>query len=80
VQTAEHRAAEKQDDLAELERDLTDDLLGIVATWDAKAANVETLTIELERSDIALADLALVWIPVAEPGLAVEPEATTPPA
>jgi hypothetical protein len=35
------------------------------AQWAVLAGNVSSLTIPLERSDVVVTDLRLVWIPVA---------------
>jgi hypothetical protein len=54
---------DKQDALADLNGSLAADLQDIADDWDAKAALIEPLTIPLEKSDIAIADLAVVWMP-----------------
>ena len=43
---------------------MADDLAAIADEWDAKAAAVETVEVPLEKSDIRIVDLHLVWIPV----------------
>jgi hypothetical protein len=63
VETAQNRVQDRQDALQDLHDDLAHDLQEIAADWDAKAALVETMTIPLEKSDIAIEDLALVWVP-----------------
>ncbi|HEX4905314.1 MAG TPA: DUF87 domain-containing protein [Acidimicrobiales bacterium] len=65
VETAANRVGEKAQALADLEADLADELAAIADEWDAKAVAVQRLEIPLERSDIRVADLALVWVPVA---------------
>jgi len=65
VETASNRAAEKTEALADLEADLAEELAAIGDEWDAKAAAVEHLEVALEKSDVRVTDLALVWIPVA---------------
>jgi hypothetical protein len=65
VETATNRVSEKQQALADLEADMADELAGIADEWDAKASAIEALEIPLERSDIRVTELALVWIPVA---------------
>ncbi len=65
VATAENRVAEKSDALLDLEADMADELAGMADEWNAKAAAVEPLEVGLERSDIRVTALALVWIPVA---------------
>jgi hypothetical protein len=63
VESAQNRVQDKQDALADLHDDLAADLQDIAAAWDAKAALIEPLSIPLEKSDIAIADLSLVWMP-----------------
>jgi hypothetical protein len=65
VDSARNQAQRKQDALATLEQDLATELAEIDATWTAKAAAVETVEVGLEKSDIRVTALALVWVPVA---------------
>ena len=65
VATAEARLTEKMDDLEGLEDELTDTLEDIVDDWEAKAANVEPLEVGLEKTDISVDELTLVWVPTA---------------
>jgi hypothetical protein len=51
--------------VAELEEELTEDLLRITSAWDEKAAAVESVPVSLERADIQVAQLVLAWLPVA---------------
>ena len=64
VSAAENRVEEKRQALADLEADMADELAGIADDGDAKAAAIETVEVALERTDIRITDLALVWIPV----------------
>ena len=64
TETAANRLAEKADALDALEAELADSIAAIADDWDAKAAAVETVEIPLEKSDITVSDLSLVWIPV----------------
>ncbi len=63
VITAENRLAEKLDDLNDLEEELADSLQDILTEWDDKAANITTLEVSLEKTDISVDQLHLVWIP-----------------
>jgi hypothetical protein len=58
-------ASAKEQALRELEADLESDVLELHATWDAKAQAVSTLTVPLEKSDVTVAELVLVWVPTA---------------
>ena len=62
---AEARLTDKIEDLEELEDDLAEELAGIKAEWDARAAEIEVLQIPLEKGDVAVDEVAVVWIPVA---------------
>jgi hypothetical protein len=64
VETAGNRVAEKAQALADLEADMGNELAGIAEEWDAKAAAIEPLEVPLEKSDVRITSLALVWIPV----------------
>jgi len=65
VQTAGNRVEEKLQALADLEADMAEELAAIVDEWDVRATAVEPLEVPLEKSDIRVTDLSLVWIPVA---------------
>jgi hypothetical protein len=66
------RAAEtaqaKADDLAAaivaLEAELVEEVSALDAAWAAKATAVDTVTVPLEKTDVAVSDLRLVWVPV----------------
>ncbi len=62
VEAAQERASTAQQAVADLERDLTDEIAAIDAQWTATAAAISTMTIPLERNDIVVADLRLVWL------------------
>ena len=63
--TAEDKVASKLELLDDLEDDLAVDFGEISAKWDAAAADITTVEIGLEKSDIHVDDLALLWIPVS---------------
>ncbi len=65
VASAEHRVAEKVDELEALQTELEDTLFDIQADWDSKARSIEDLTIALERTDVSIADFGVVWIPTS---------------
>jgi hypothetical protein len=64
VDAAENKAARLTDQLAELEADAAVDIGAIAEKWDALAANVTTLSVGLERTDVEVTQLAFAWIPV----------------
>ncbi|HSL74955.1 MAG TPA: helicase HerA-like domain-containing protein [Ilumatobacteraceae bacterium] len=49
----------------ELEAELAEEVADIASTWDDRAAQVTSMTIGLERSDVVVTHLALAWIPVS---------------
>jgi hypothetical protein len=54
----------KRDELAELEDQLSRDILAIEATWTEAERAVDSLEIDLERSDVRVVGFSLCWIPV----------------
>jgi hypothetical protein len=48
-----------------LEQELQQEILELDATWNAKAANITTKSIPLEKADVTVRDFRVVWIPVA---------------
>jgi hypothetical protein len=64
IEEAENRLGEKTDDLAALEQDLADTLVEIDDNWAAVAAEVDTVEVGLEKTDIRVDDLFVIWLPV----------------
>ena len=62
-QTAEQKAEATKDDLAELEQEILDEVAEIDERWQATAAEVDTLTIRLEATDVRVLETRLVWVP-----------------
>jgi hypothetical protein len=65
IKTIENRIAEKNLALEDLEEDLTDAVAEIDQEWDARASDIETLEVSLEKSDITVDEVGLLWLPVA---------------
>ena len=63
-----NRAEEAAAAVADLEADLQDELTAIAAAWDDKAAQIQPLPIGLEKADVSLQQVTVVWVPVARPG------------
>ncbi len=63
VEAASDRLDELVAGLADLQADLESDMAAIRAEWDEHAADVEDMSVSLERSDVKVADIGLVWIP-----------------
>lgn len=64
VTTAENRYRALVDDRDELEQEVSEDLFEIQDEWSAKAGNIESMTVGLEKTDINIDEVVLVWIPV----------------
>lgn len=65
VETARNRLAEKIDELDELAEALTDALEAAADEWDAAAEAIEPFEVGLEKTDITVEDIVLVWVPTA---------------
>ena len=65
VESAKNRLAERVDELDELADALVDALEESQAAWDAAAAKVESFEVGLEKTDITVEDLVLVWVPTS---------------
>ena len=55
--------ANKLADLADLEADLADEVVAITSKWDDIASLVEQVEIPLEKVDVKVAEMKLVWVP-----------------
>jgi len=60
---AEGTKANKLADLAELEADLAEEIMTITSKWDDLAALIEPVEIPLEKVDVKVAEMKLVWVP-----------------
>ncbi len=65
LDSAKNRADEKQDALADLEQEFQADLNEVHAEAEAAAATIDTMTVPLEKTDVKVVDIALVWVPRA---------------
>ena len=63
LETAMARIDQKSGNLADLEAELTTTIQDIHDRWTDVAADVESLEVPLEKSDITIEQVALVWIP-----------------
>jgi predicted nucleic acid-binding Zn-ribbon protein len=69
--TAQNRVGAAQDKVEDLEQQLGDvqaeldaESAAIRADWDARARAIERLPVPLERTDVKVSSIGLVWIPV----------------
>ena len=65
VASAQRRVDAKGDVVTDLEADLAEALTEIDARWDERAAAVESVEVPLEKGDIDVRELTLVWVPVS---------------
>ncbi|RMH68747.1 MAG: DUF853 family protein [Actinomyces sp.] len=65
LRSAKRRLEEKIDDLEELAAELTDSLAEIQEEWEEAAADVTEHEVGLEKSDISVTDVVVVWVPVS---------------
>jgi hypothetical protein len=61
---ANAKVDEVQAQIADLEAELTAELDALNAEWQAKAANVVPVRVELKRTSVRVTDLRLLWVPV----------------
>ena len=64
LDAAENKVVRLQGELEQLEAELADDVTDLDARWAAAATRIEPIEISLERSDVAVTQLALAWLPV----------------
>ncbi|HZY06640.1 MAG TPA: helicase HerA-like domain-containing protein, partial [Ilumatobacteraceae bacterium] len=64
LDAAENKLENLHRQLEDLEAELTREVTDIDAKWMSTAKNVTTLPVSLERTDVKVTQLALVWIPV----------------
>ena len=62
--TAENRYRDAMDDLDLLRREYEEDEIEIRLDWQATAHEIGTHQVGLEKTDISVDDIALVWLPV----------------
>ena len=68
IRSIEKRIAETHLAIEDLEGDLREAVAEIDEEWNEKASAIEPFTISLEKSDISVDDVALLWLPVGSPG------------
>jgi hypothetical protein len=64
LRSAHEKLSDKAADLDDLEDDLARDLIEITDRWNDAAGDIQTVEIRLEKTDIAIDEVALVWVPV----------------
>jgi hypothetical protein len=64
VNAAENKVTRLREDLDELEAELAEEITEIDGRWMAAAKQIEPMEIGLEKSDIAVQQVVLAWVPV----------------
>jgi hypothetical protein len=64
VDSARGKAEDLATQLADVEADLAADVAALDEQWAAKAEAVEAVGVPLEKTDVSVVDLRLVWVPV----------------
>ncbi len=65
LETAQGKVQDAWQRMADLEQDLLDELEEINDKWEDAADEIEELEVGLEKDDIQVDDLTLVWVPVS---------------
>jgi len=63
IDNLEAKMEDVQEQIDELEGDTTEEIKDIHDTWTEKAENIEEFPVGLEKNDITIEQLAVVWIP-----------------
>jgi hypothetical protein len=63
LDTAKGKMDSVTDEMQDIEQDLADDLAEIQEKWDACADDIEVKAVPLEKNDIAVENVVLLWIP-----------------
>jgi hypothetical protein len=63
LRSAEERREDQEEEIGEMEAELADDVQEIVRAWEARAESIEAVAIGLEKDDIAVEEVALLWVP-----------------
>jgi hypothetical protein len=63
LRTASERHADREAEIRELEDELAEEVVKIVDDWEARAERIEPLEVGLEKNDIVVDEVGLLWIP-----------------
>ena len=64
LKTAEDRLEEEQVKLEDIEEALLDELSELNDAWAERAEAIETVEISLEKTDVTVDEVALLWVPI----------------
>jgi hypothetical protein len=65
LDTAKSKVEDAAEDMREIEEELQADLADLQEKWDACAEDVETKAIPLDKSDVTVEEVVLLWVPVS---------------
>jgi hypothetical protein len=65
LDAAQDKLAVLEDEIASLQEQAQAEIDAIRADWDAKAAAITVLQVPLERTDVTVASIGLLWVPTA---------------
>lgn len=65
VDAARDKVTAAEQAILDLEAELQDEVTGIDAEWAARASAITTMDVPLERTDVVVADLRLLWVPAS---------------
>jgi Helicase HerA, central domain len=64
LHTAEEKKAEKATELEQLEDELAQDITEITEKWNSVAMKIEEIEISLDKTDVDVDDVGVLWIPI----------------
>ncbi len=64
LRTAEAKTQDRDAQIVELEEELLEELEELNDRWEDTGAEIETFEVGLEKNDITVVDIALVWLPM----------------
>jgi hypothetical protein len=64
VEAAYDKATAAEQAILDIEAELQAEVLALDSEWAAKAASIQDLVVPLEKSDVTVADLRLLWAPI----------------
>ena len=65
LRTAEEKMGDKATELEQIEDKLAEDISEISERWKAQARQIDEVEISLDKADVDVDDLSVLWIPVA---------------
>ena len=65
LRTAEEKMADKANELEQIEDKLAEDITEISEKWKSAAQQIEEMEISLNKADVDVDDLSVLWIPSA---------------